>query len=86
MNTETILWIFLPAVIGLFLIYKSTAISIRKRTLSSWFVTIVIWSAIGFAGIMLGNMYFNDAWPSFLPHIIITFSIGLILLQSVLAP
>jgi hypothetical protein len=79
---ESIIWIFVPAIIGLFVLFKTILISINKKILLSWFLTVIIWMAVVFSAMMLGNMYFYDAWPSFLPHILIGISLLLLLLQS----
>jgi hypothetical protein len=79
---EAIIWFFAPALISLFVLFKTTAISISKKFFLSWLLTLIIWMAIIFSAIMLCNMYFFDAWPSFLPHILIGISLLLLLLQS----
>jgi hypothetical protein len=81
-KTETIIWILVPAIISVFLLLKTTSISIKRKRFLSWLLAIIIWIAVLFSGSMLVNMYFYDAWPSFLPHILIGISLLLLLLQS----
>jgi hypothetical protein len=82
MKVETIIWIFIPALVSLFVLFKTISISLKKKTFLSWLLTVIIWMAVVFSEIILGNMYFYDAWPSFLPHILIGISLLLLLLQS----
>jgi hypothetical protein len=82
MKVEAIIWIFIPALVSLFVLFKTTLISMKKKIFLSWLLTVIIWIAVVFSLIMFGNMYFYDAWPSFLPHILIGISLLLLLLQS----
>jgi hypothetical protein len=81
-KVEAIIWFFVPAIVSVFVLFKTTSISISKKKFLSWLLTIIIWAAVVFSAIMLGNMYFYDAWPSFLPHILIGISLLLLLLQT----
>ena len=72
----------LPALVSLFLLTKSLINSVRRKTVSNWTFTILIWAAVIFSGIMLYNMFFEGAYPTYLPHLIIGGSIILLLFQS----
>jgi len=84
MKSETIYWIIIPAIISAFILFQSTANSIKSKTLTSWLLTSAIWMTIVFSGIKLGNMYFHESWYSFFPHMLISLSILLLLLQTIL--
>jgi hypothetical protein len=71
MNYERFIWIYLPLFICLFLLYKSLLVSLDGKMKARWFITVIIWAATIFSGVLLFNMALEDAWPTFLPHLII---------------
>lgn len=71
MDTETILWFILPVLAGLYCIWSATFTYYLKKNKSNFWLAIVTYLLIGFSFAMLWTMYFNDAWPTFIPHLII---------------
>jgi hypothetical protein len=76
------IWFVLPALVSLFLLIKSLLNSLNNKTLANWTLAVLIWTAIIFSGIMLYNMFFEQAYPTYLPHLIIVGCILLLLFQS----
>jgi len=76
------IWFVLPAIISLFLLVKSLFNSLKNKSAVNWTLAILIWAAIVFSGLMLYSMFFEGAYPTYLPHLIIVGSIILLLFQS----
>lgn len=83
LDLSDFIWFILPVLISLFLMIKSLRNSLRNKSLLNLTLTILIWAAVTFSGIMLYNIFFKEAYPSYLPHLIIVGSIFLLLFQSV---
>jgi hypothetical protein len=76
------IWFILPVLVSLFLLIKSLLNSLRNKSPINWILAIFIWTAVIFSGLMLYNMFFKGAYPTYLPHLIIGGSIILLLFQS----
>lgn len=83
LDLSDFIWFILPVLISLFLLIKSLRNSLRNKSLLNLTLTILIWAAVTFSGIMLYNIFFKEAYPTYLPHLLIGGCILLLLFQSV---
>ena len=65
----------------IFIFVKSTLILFRHRITSNWILTILIWGGVFISEYKLFEIFFQETWPTFLPHIIITVAVLLFLIQ-----
>ena len=63
-----------PALVGLLLLTLSLRSSFKRKSIVSWMFTLIIIAIIGIAEIMFYNIIFTDAYPSFLPHLLLVAS------------
>ena len=76
------IWFILSALVSLFLLIKSLLNSLRNKSPANWTLALFIWTAVIFSTILLYNMFFEEAYPTYMPHLIIGGSIILLLFQS----
>lgn len=84
LNTEFYLWFLLPTLIGLFVLIKSAQISLRRKSIIDWMLTIVILLLTVLSEISLYQIFFQGSWATFIPHLMIGLSIISFGLQRVL--
>jgi hypothetical protein len=85
LNTEFYLWFFLPTLIGLFVVIKSTQISLRRKSVTAWVLTIIILLLTALSETILYQIFFQGSWASYVPHVMIGLSLVLFGLQFVFA-
>jgi hypothetical protein len=81
-DLELLLWGVLPAIVGVLLLWKSLTSAIKGKSLTGWTFSLLICAAVGVAEIILFMMVFENAWPSYLPYLLIGGSFILLGLQS----
>ena len=82
-NIEFYLWFLLPTVIELFVLIKSTQVSLRRKSVISWGLTIIILLLTVLSETILYQIFFQESWASFVPHLMIGLSIILFGLQLI---
>jgi hypothetical protein len=83
-DLEFYVWGILPMIIGLLILLKSIQISFRRKTILNWIVLAVIILSTSLAEYILAIITFTDAWPSYLPHILLSFNLILLFVQILL--
>ncbi|GHA51849.1 hypothetical protein GCM10007103_35360 [Salinimicrobium marinum] len=80
MEIETIIWGNIPILIGLLEITGSVYLTVKMKNIIGFILSFLILGSSGFAIIVLINII-GGAYPTFLPHILISISAVLLLLQ-----
>ncbi|AEL26986.1 hypothetical protein [Cyclobacterium marinum] len=83
MEFESLIWGYLPILIALTVGILSVRLILKKQLLLSVFLFLIILGSKSLAAYILVSILVG-AWPSFMPHIIISFSILLLLVQKYL--
>ena len=73
----------LPTLIGFFVLIKSTYISLRRKSVISRVLTIIILLLTALSETILYQIFFQGGWASFVPHVMIGLSLVLFALQLV---
>jgi hypothetical protein len=68
MKVEFLYWYLLPTLIGLILLIFATRLILRSRNVRSIFFSSAIALILAFSQWGLIQIFFLDAWPTFLPH------------------
>jgi len=84
MDIETILYGILPSLMALCLVVASIRTALRYRRLGQMLLTITLVLLCCYALVMLYRISVLDAWPTFIPHVIIGFCLVLLLGQRLL--
>ena len=84
MDLEEVIWGYIPLIIAFGIIIYSYNLLIRKKSILVITLSILITVSSGYAIYYLGFMILKTAWPSFLPHLLVGFSLVLILIQFTL--
>jgi hypothetical protein len=63
---------------------KSITLSLKRKTWWNWLISTTIILIITFAEVILYQIFFQGAWPTFIPHIIIGVSIILSGMQLII--
>lgn len=74
-SPEFYLWGILPMAIGLFILIKTIQKTFRKKTFLNWLFTFLIVIPLLFAELVLYSIFFNGAYPTYIPYYIIGYSI-----------
>lgn len=74
-------WGILPMIIGLLILLKSIQISFIRKTILNWIILSVIILSSSLAEYILAIIILTDAWPSYLPHILLSFNLILLFAQ-----
>ena len=83
-DLEFYLFGIIPMIVGIFIMWKSIQISLKKRIVVSWFITFIIAVSFALAEYMLFLISFTEAWPTYLPHILLAFNLILLGIQLLL--
>lgn len=73
MDIETLMWGIVPAVVGCMAIVASIMALIRHFSISQLLMAILVFVLAGGSLFMLKQMFFDGAWPTYVPH----YAIGL---------
>lgn len=71
-------------IVGILIMWKSIQISLKRRMVVSWFITLIIAVSFVLAEYMLFLISFTEAWPTYLPHILLTLNLILLGIQLLL--
>ena len=80
-DLELYLYGILPMIIGLFILFKSIQILLKKLTILNWIISVLILLSTLLAEYILAFIIFKEAWPTYLPHILIIFNLILLFAQ-----
>lgn len=83
-DLEFYVWGILPIIIGLLIVLKSFQISFLRKTIFNWIILAIILLSSFLAEYILAIITFTDAWPSYLPHLLLTFNLILLFVQILL--
>lgn len=83
-DLEFYLWGILPMIIGLLILLKSIQISFLRKTILNWIILAILLLSSFLAEYILAIITFTDAWPSYLPHLLLAFNLILLLVQILL--
>ena len=83
-DLEFYLYGIIPMIVGILIMWKSIKISLKKRMILSWFITFIIAVSFALAEYMLFLISFTEAWPTYLPHMLLTLNLILLGIQLLL--
>ena len=83
-DLEFYLYGIIPMIVGILIMWKSIQISLKRRMVVSWFITLIIAVSFVLAEYMLFLISFTEAWPTYLPHILLTLNLILLGIQLLL--
>lgn len=68
-------------IVGILIMWKSIQISSKKRMIMSWLITLIIFISFALAEYMIFLISFTEAWPTYLPHILLILNLILLGIQ-----
>ncbi len=71
-------------IVGILIMWKSIQISSKRRMVISWVITFIIAISFSLAEYMLFLISFTEAWPTYLPHILLALNLILLSIQLLL--
>ena len=80
-DLEFYVWGILPMLVGLLILLKSIQISFLRKTILNWIILAIILLSSFLAEYILAIITFTDAWPSYLPHILLLLNLILLFTQ-----
>jgi len=83
-SPEFYLWFLLPSIIGLFIILRTIFISLKRKSILSWVFTFIIFTLITLSEIILYQIFFQGSYPTFIPHLMIGFSLIIFTVQIII--
>jgi hypothetical protein len=83
-DLEFYLYGIIPMIVGILIMWKSILISLKRRMVVSWFITFIITVSFALAEYMLFLISFTEAWPTYLPHILLALNLILLGIQLLL--
>ena len=83
-NLEFYLYGIIPIIVGILNMWKSIQISLKRKMVVSWFITFIIAVSFALAEYMLFLISFTEAWPTYLPHILLALNLILLSIQLLL--
>ncbi len=83
-NLEFYLYGIIPIIVGILIMWKSIQISLKRKMVVSWFITFIIAVSFALAEYMLFLISFTEAWPTYLPHILLALNLILLSIQLLL--
>jgi CHASE2 domain-containing sensor protein len=82
MDTEPIIWIYLPMVIATIEVVWSLKLTIQKKSNFDLIASFLILALNGFAVYIL-IVILNGSWPTYIPHLAILISTFIIVIQII---
>jgi CHASE2 domain-containing sensor protein len=82
MDTEAIIWIYLPMVIATIEVVWSLKLTIQKKSNFDLIASFLILALNGFAVYIL-IVILNGSWPTYIPHLAILISTFIIVIQII---
>ena len=83
-DLEFYLYGIIPMIVGILIMWKSIQISSKRRMVISWVITFIIAISFALAEYMLFLISFTEAWPTYLPHILLALNLILLGIQLLL--
>ena len=83
-DLEFYLYGIIPMIVGILIMWKSIQISSKRRMILSWFITFIIAISFALAEYMLFLISFTEAWPTYLPHILLALNLIMLGIQLLL--
>ncbi len=80
-DLEYYLYGIFPMIIGMLIMLKSIQISLKRKMILNWLITLVIFVSFGLAEYMLFLICFTETWPTYLPHILLVLNLILLGIQ-----
>jgi hypothetical protein len=80
-DLEFYLYGIFPMIIGILIMFKSIQNSLKRKMILNWLITLVIFVSFGLAEYMLFLICFTEAWPTYLPHILLVLNLILLGIQ-----
>ena len=76
------IWLyFIPTIISLILIFKSIKLSFKRHNLLNWVFAVIIFAIICLSQMILINIFFREAYPTYSPHLLITVAALIFIIQ-----
>ena len=83
-DLEFYVWGILPMLVGLLILLKSIQISFLRKTILNWIILAIILLSSFLAEYIHAIITFTDAWPSYLPNILLLLNLILLFAQLVI--
>jgi len=81
---EIFILFLLPIAVSLFVVVRSVLLARRNNKIVNRIITLSITLIVIYSNYILGVIYFENAWPTFLPHIGIGVSVIVYLIQYII--
>ncbi len=81
---EIFISFLLPIAVSLFVVVRSVLLARRNNKIVNWIIALSITLVVIYSNYILGVIYFENAWPTFLPHIGIGVSLIVYLIQYII--
>lgn len=78
---ELFVYGIIPMILGIIILFKSFQITKNQKKLFDWILFFGLLLSTLFAEYILLVIFFKDAWPTFLPHILIIANLLMLLYQ-----
>lgn len=83
-DLEFYLYGIIPIIVGILIMCKSIQISLKRKMVVSWFITFIIAVSFALAEYMLFLISFTEAWPTYLPYILLALNLIMLSIQLLL--
>lgn len=80
-DLEFYLYGIFPMIIGFLILLKSFQILTRRKTFLNWILLTVLFFSTLLAEYILGVITFTNAWPTYVPHLLIGFNLIILSIQ-----
>jgi hypothetical protein len=85
MRIETLLFGFAPALVAIVATGISLVIAWKRRGIIQYLLSLIVLLATTFSFLLLYSIFVRGAWPTFIPHVAIVASLGVIFVQLLLS-
>jgi hypothetical protein len=83
-DLEFYIYGIIPMIVGILIMWKSIQTSLKRKMVVSWFITFIIAVSFALAEYMLFLIRFTEAWPTYLPHILLALNAIMLSIQLLL--
>lgn len=83
MKIELFLWYLIPLLLSFYILIKSVSNSRKLQSISNYFITGILILVISFSQVIQYEIFFKNAYPTFLPQVFIVLTLIIVMIQSI---
>ena len=83
MKIEFFVWYLIPLFLSFFILIKSISNSRKFQSISNYFITGILILVISFSQVIQYEIFFKNAYPTFLPQIFIILTLIILIIQNI---